>query len=541
MTEHSFQNALRSLPSVEEILQTLQNNTSLPQNVQDLPHAIKTDVIRKVIDHYRKAILNHQIDRASSESILATAIDQLELQARPSLRRAINATGIIIHTNLGRSALPDEAIQSVIDVAKGYSTLEYDTQTMERGSRHDHYEELICALTGAEAAIAVNNNAAAVMMVLHEFAHDKQAIISRGELIEIGGSFRIPDIMNFSHAQMIEVGTTNKTHLEDYARAITDETAMLLKVHTSNYRLIGFTETVEAKDLKKLAEKINKQRAKKHDTLKQTNPQETQHALNSSNKQEALPLMVYEDLGSGLFIRPKWITYEEEPTVAEAFAQGCDLISFSGDKLLGGPQAGIIIGKKLLIDRLKKNPLARALRLDKMTIAALETTLRLYLDPKKAIASIPTLNMLCTNPEEIKNRAQRLKSMLENSSASKVATFQVTRETARAGGGSLPMFDIPSYGVEVSFSSSSKTTNIDTENNPKENNHSSIQIEKGTKENHDANAQNCMQYLIQKHPIPIIGRINHQKLIFDTRTLLHDTELEEIVKAFCSYVKTITK
>ena len=412
---------------------------------------------------------------------------------------------------------------------------------MERGSRHDHYEELICALTGAEAAIAVNNNAAAVMMVLHEFAHDKQAIISRGELIEIGGSFRIPDIMNFSHAHMIEVGTTNKTHLEDYARAITDETAMLLKVHTSNYRLIGFTETVEAKDLKKLADKINKQRAKKHDTLKQTNPQETQHALNSSNKQEALPLMVYEDLGSGLFIRPKWITYEEEPTVAEAFAQGCDLISFSGDKLLGGPQAGIIIGKKLLIDRLKKNPLARALRLDKMTIAALETTLRLYLDPKKAIASIPTLNMLCTNPEEIKDRAQRLKSMLENSSASKVATFQVTRETARAGGGSLPMFDIPSYGVEVSFSSSSKTANIDTENNPKENNHGSIQIEKEAKENHDADAQNCMQYLIQKHPIPIIGRINHQKLIFDTRTLLHDTELEEIVKAFCSYVKTITK
>lgn len=541
MTERSFQNALRSLPSVEEILQTLQNNTSLPQNVQDLPHAIKTDVIRKVIDHYRKAILNQQIDHTSSESILATTIDQLELQTRPSLRRAINATGIIIHTNLGRSALPDEAIQSVIDVAKGYSTLEYDTQTMERGSRHDHYEELICALTGAEAAIAVNNNAAAVMMVLHEFAHDKQAIISRGELIEIGGSFRIPDIMNFSHAHMIEVGTTNKTHLEDYARAITDETAMLLKVHTSNYRLIGFTETVEAKDLKKLADKINKQRAKKHDTLKQINPQETQHALNSSNKQEALPLMVYEDLGSGLFIRPKWITYEEEPTVAEAFAQGCDLISFSGDKLLGGPQAGIIIGKKLLIDRLKKNPLARALRLDKMTIAALETTLRLYLDPKKAIASIPTLNMLCTNPEEIKDRAQRLKSMLENSSASKVATFQVTRETARAGGGSLPMFDIPSYGVEVSFLSSSKTANIDTENNPKENNHSSIQIEKGAKENHDADAQNCMQYLIQKHPIPIIGRINHQKLIFDTRTLLHDTELEEIVKAFCSYVKTITK
>lgn len=509
MAESSFQNALRSLPSVEEILQALQGSTSLPQNVRDLPHAIKADVVRKAIDDHRQAILNHRIDHVSFESILATVLEQLKLQAHPSLRRTINATGIIIHTNLGRSALSNEAIEAVVDVAKGYSTLEYDTQTMERGSRHDHCEELICALTGAESAIAVNNNAAAVMMVLHEFAHDKQAIISRGELIEIGGSFRIPDIMDFSHAHMVEVGTTNKTHLKDYARAITDETAMLLKVHTSNYRLIGFTESVEAKDLKKLADEVNRQRIQRqqHDSG-QADQQGSQHSLEPSDRQGPLPLMVYEDLGSGLFIRPKWITYEEEPTVAEAFSQGCDLVSFSGDKLLGGPQAGIIIGKKVLIDRLKKNPLARALRLDKMTIAALEATLRLYLDPKKAMASIPTLNMLCADPEEIEDRAQRLKSMLENSSASKIASFQVTKETARAGGGSLPMFDIPSYGVEMSFSPSTS-------------------------------AQSCMEYLVQTNPVPIIGRINHQKLVFDARTLLHETDLEEIARAVSAYADQI--
>lgn len=526
MADQSIQEALRSLPSVEEILQNLslsKKNTLLA----DLPHALKADIIRKEIDTRRSAILANQHADTDASSITEAVIDQLELQANPSLRRVVNATGIIVHTNLGRSVLADEALESVIEVAKGYSTLEYDTQAMERGSRHIHYEELICALTGAEAAIAVNNNAAAVMMVLHEFAQDKQAIISRGELIEIGGSFRIPDIMDFSHAHMVEVGTTNKTHLSDYENAITNNTAMLLKIHTSNYRLVGFTESVDIKDLRKLANAVNKQRnsataqmphAAQASYLDQTpfsaqapflaqEPLSTQapyttHGQPSQPAPE--PLLVYEDLGSGLFIRPKWLTADQEPTVSESLCQGCDLLSFSGDKLLGGPQAGIIVGKKELIDRLKKNPLARALRLDKMTIAALEATLRLYLDPNKAMKAIPTLKMLCAMPEEIQETANKLKTALDQSDASKIADFKVTQDISRSGGGSLPMLDIPTYCVEAIFK------------------------DRGS-------AQECMEYLAQKRRIPVIGRITHQKLLFDARTLIDENDLNEIVSGMSEY------
>lgn len=531
MADQSIQEALRSLPSVEEILQ----NLSLSKKnalLADLPHALKADIIRKEIDTRRSAILANQHADTDASSITEAVIDQLELQANPSLRRVVNATGIIVHTNLGRSVLADEALESVIEVAKGYSTLEYDTQAMERGSRHIHYEELICTLTGAEAAIAVNNNAAAVMMVLHEFAQDKQAIISRGELIEIGGSFRIPDIMDFSHAHMVEVGTTNKTHLSDYENAITNDTAMLLKVHTSNYRLVGFTESVDIKDLRKLADAVNKQRnsattqmphAAQASYSAQTSfsaqapflaqePLSTQapyttHGQPSQPAPE--PLLVYEDLGSGLFIRPKWLTADQEPTVSESLCQGCDLLSFSGDKLLGGPQAGIIIGKKELIDRLKKNPLARALRLDKMTIAALEATLRLYLDPNKAMKAIPTLKMLCAMPEEIQETANKLKTALDQSEASKAADFKVTQDISRSGGGSLPMLDIPTFCVEAIFKDRSS-------------------------------AQECMEYLVQKRRRPVIGRITHQKLLFDARTLIDENDLNEIVSGMSEYARQDT-
>ena len=534
MADQSIQEALRSLPSVEEILQNLslsKKNTLLA----DLPHALKADIIRKEIDARRSAILASQHTDTDASSITEAVIDQLELQANPSLRRVVNATGIIVHTNLGRSVLADEALASVIEVAKGYSTLEYDTQAMERGSRHIHYEELICALTGAEAAIAVNNNAAAVMMVLHEFAQNKQAIISRGELIEIGGSFRIPDIMDFSHAHMVEVGTTNKTHLSDYANAITNDTAMLLKVHTSNYRLVGFTESVDIKDLRKLADAVNKQRnssaAQMPYSAEVSYSAEIPHAAQTSHSVEACysaqtpfsgqapyttygqparpapePLLVYEDLGSGLFIRPKWLTADQEPTVSESLCQGCDLLSFSGDKLLGGPQAGIIVGKKELIDRLKKNPLARALRLDKMTIAALEATLHLYLDPDKAMKAVPTLKMLCAMPEEIQETANSLKTALDQSETSKIADFKVTQDVSRSGGGSLPMLDIPTYCVEAIFKGKS-------------------------------NAQECMEYLVQKRRIPVIGRITHQKLLFDVRTLIDENDLNEIVSGMSEYAR----
>lgn len=528
MTDQTLQASLRALPSVEEVLQAL--NSSTHETAKSLPHTVKVDIIRKEIDHVRETLLarsssteallthssrkeallpnssadSHNFADTVKNSIIQSVVAQLTLQARPSLRPVINATGIIIHTNLGRSVLAKEAIQSVVEVAQAYSTLEYRTSTMERGSRHDHYEELICALTGAEAAIAVNNNAAAVMMVLHEFAREKQAVISRGELIEIGGSFRIPDIMDFSHAEMVEVGTTNKTHLSDYERAITENTALLLKVHTSNYRLVGFTESVEAKELKKLADAINQQRF---------NTSNLQSQGSSNKASSPVPLLVYEDLGSGMFIRPSWLPHHEEPTVSEALAQGCDLVSFSGDKLLGGPQAGIIIGKKNLIERLKKNPLARALRLDKMTIAALEATLRLYLDPQRAIAAIPTLAMLCASSEETQAKAQQLKALLEQSSAAAIASFEIVEDIARAGGGSLPMYDIPSYAVEVTF---------DTAHNP------------------DANAQNCMEYLVQKHHSVIVGRISHHKLMFDVRTLVGEDDLSKIVEGMNSFTASLS-
>lgn len=468
--------ALRSLPSVDAVLGLL--GRIIDETA--FPHELLISCIREEIEAQREAILSEGFVPHAPDAVQGT-LARLKAKGEPSLKRVVNATGVIVHTNLGRSVLAPQAVEAVENVARGYSTLEYDTRLMQRGSRHVHCEELICTLTGAEAAIAVNNNAAAVMMVLNEFARNRQAVISRGELIEIGGSFRIPDIMDFSNAEMVEVGTTNKTHLSDFKRAITPQTAMLLKVHTSNYRLIGFTESVSAKELKGLAEKENKKR------------QET----------EAEDLLVYEDLGSGVLLGLDELQGCEEPTVAEAL-RGCDLVSFSGDKLLGGPQAGIIVGKEHLIDRLKKNPLARALRLDKMTIAALEATLHLYLDPKEARRSIPTLRMLAESAQEVQARAESLQAILLNSLPEGTCDITVVPSTARAGGGSLPMYDIPSYAVELAPNG--------------------------------WDAQECASFLSQKNHTPIVARINHENLLFDVRTLLGEEEQSEIAEALKSYL-----
>ena len=467
--------ALRALPAVDEVLTML--SRSIP--MEAFPHELVVDCIRKEVEAARNLIIEGKT-APSEEGIANGTLRRLQAQAEPSLKRVINATGVIIHTNLGRSALAPQAVTAVENVAKGYSTLEYDLASMQRGSRHSHCEELICTLTGAEAAIAVNNNAAAVMMVLNEFARNRQAIISRGELIEIGGSFRIPDIMDFSNARMVEVGTTNKTHPSDYERAITSETAMLLKVHTSNYRLIGFTESVRAKDLKAIATRENERR-------------------NGTGEEE---LLVYEDLGSGMLLPLRGLEGYGEPTVTEAL-EGCDLVSFSGDKLLGGPQAGIIVGNKRLIDRLKKNPLARALRLDKMTIAALEATLRLYLDPEKAYESIPTLHMLTAPIETVGAKAEALRQAICASVPKDSCKISVVESVARAGGGSLPMYDIPSYAVEI--------------------------------ERAGWNAQECAAYLVQNHQIPVIARISREKLLFDARTIMDDEEIKEIAAALASF------
>lgn len=470
---------LKSLPQIEEILK----QPCMQQIAADLPHEVVTDAARAEVDALRKAILAGESPTINLQDI-AQAASQRALRLRAaSLRGVINASGVIIHTNLGRSVLAPEAVEAVNEVIRGYSTLEYSVENMARGSRHDHCEQLICALTGAEAAIAVNNNAAAVMMILSEFAAGHEAIVSRGELVEIGGSFRIPDVMRQSHADMVEVGATNKTHIFDYERAISENTSMLLKVHPSNYRMIGFTESVSVRQLRHLADEYNAQR------------------------EDDKKMLVYEDQGSGVFLHLNQFGEYTEPTVADSLRSGADLVSFSGDKLLGGPQAGIIVGNKDLIARLKKHPLARVLRLDKMTLAALEATLRLYLDPEQAKKRIPTIRMLCETADEVQVRAQELHDIIAKKIDSSCASLAIVDEISRAGGGALPMCDIPTRAVALTFA-------------------------KGT-------ALGCETFLTKRCSTPIIARISQEMVMFDARTLLSTQEMEAIAQGLADYFASI--
>ena len=472
---------LRALPQVEEVL----GHPALQQAVRKLDRSIVADAVRQAVDDVRQGILAGCIDSVEPDAIAAAAqLKTLSLRQR-SLRRVINASGVIVHTNLGRSPLAKGAVDAVNDVISGYSTLEYSTQTMARGSRHSHCEQLICVLTGAESAIAVNNNAAAVMMVLSEFAAGHEAVVSRGEEVEIGGSFRIPDIMAQSHASMVEVGATNKTHPYDYERAISNSTAMLLKVHRSNFRVIGFTDEVTVGELRQIADKANAARI-------------------DCNEPD---ILVYEDQGSGAFVRLDCFGDYAEPTVAQSIAQGADLVSFSGDKLLGGPQAGIIAGRKELIDRLKKNPLARALRLDKMTLAALEATLRLYLDPQRAQKEIPTLRMLSASAKSVLPAAESLAEKLRATLPCSATDITVEQSICRAGGGALPMCDIDSWAVAISFKQGS--------------------------------VADCQRHMISNRTLPVIGRVSHDKLFLEVRTLLSEQEADECATALEEYFKTL--
>jgi L-seryl-tRNA(Ser) seleniumtransferase len=469
---------LKSLPQIEEVLQ----HPALAPVASQLPRSLVADAARTAVDALRARILAGEAPSVNIDAIARDAAQRALALTAPSLRRVINASGVIIHTNLGRSVLAPEAIEAVDQVIAGYSTLEYSVENMARGSRHAHCEKLICALTGAEAAIAVNNNAAAVMMVLTEFAGNHEAVVSRGELVEIGGSFRIPDIMELSHARMVEIGTTNKTHDRDYQRAITDDTAMLLKVHPSNYRMIGFTDTVGIATLRTIADNANAGRAADERVL------------------------VYEDQGSGAFLRLESFGDYAEPTVAESLHAGADLVSFSGDKLLGGPQAGIIVGSKDLIDRLKSNPLARALRLDKMTLAALEATLRLYLAPDAA-ERIPTVRMLSEDPEAVRVRAEALRADLADRLPRSCANLQVIPEISRAGGGSLPMCDIPTFALEVEFL--------------------------------QGDAQSCDEYLVRRCATPIVARVKQDRLLCDLRTVLGAEERATIAQGILDYFASL--
>jgi L-seryl-tRNA(Ser) seleniumtransferase len=407
-----LQKLLRQLPSVDEILL----DDKIQQAVANSSRPIVVESIRQAIDELRAAILNKQpLEGDLSEPIVKRTLELTASKMQYNLRPVINATGIVLHTNLGRAVLSVKAQAAIQQVAQGYSNLELDLDTGERGSRYSHIVDLLKKLTGCEDAMVVNNNAAAVLLVLDTLARGKEVIVSRSQLVEIGGSFRVPEVMEASGAKLVEVGTTNKTYIDDYAKAINEDTGALLKVHTSNYRIVGFTHDASTAELVALGREKN------------------------------IPLV--EDLGSGYLINLHSFDIIDEPRVQDLVADGVDVVTFSGDKLLGGPQGGIIVGKKEFIERMKKNPLTRAIRVDKLTLAALEATLREYLDPKQVLLSNPTLKMLITPAEHLYKNAERLKKSL-----SKVlpgTTINIKQDYSQAGGGSLPLTNIPTYAVTI--------------------------------------------------------------------------------------------
>ena len=402
----------RALPSMDACLSALSGH--------DLPHAHLRALVQAFLEQRRADIRAGYVadsDALTLDALLPALTSFVRDKARPRLRRVLNATGVVIHTNLGRSALAEEAVRAAALAAGGYCNLEYDLSTGERGCRHSLVEGLVRELTGAEAAVVVNNNAAAVLLMLDTLCKGGEVVVSRGQLVEIGGSFRIPDVMARSGAILREVGATNRTHLFDYARAINENTRALLRVHTSNYRIAGFHADVPLEDMAALA------------------------------REHGLPLL--EDLGSGSFVDFTPWGLPGEPTARGVLRAGADMVTFSGDKVLGGPQAGIIAGRSDLISLIRANQLIRALRCDKMTLAALEATLRLYLDPDKALARIPTLRRITMSPAELSRRAKRLARALRRALPPGSARVNVAAGVSRVGGGSFPERDLPTTLVCV--------------------------------------------------------------------------------------------
>jgi len=444
---------LRRLPAISVILQ----DPRIRELEVSHPHSIVADAASEVVQGLREEILlekHRPDDNYDLDAIVDLVIERVREKVRPNLRKVVNATGIVLHTNLGRAVLSKAAVKAINEVAGSYSNLELDLETGERGTRYAHVEELLCRLTGAEAGLVVNNNAGAVLLVLNTLAKGSEVIVSRGQLIEIGGSFRIPDVMAQSGAVLVEVGTTNKTHLKDYERAVNEHTALLLKVHTSNYRIIGFASEVSVEELVWLG------------------------------REKSLP--VFEDLGSGVLIDFSKYGIIREPTVRESVAAGVDVVTCSGDKLFGGPQAGIIVGREDIISRIKKNPLTRALRVDKFTIAAMEATLRLYFDDDKAVKEIPTLNMITMPGKQLRQRAQELSARIEEAVGSKVHTG-VVEGFSQVGGGALPEQNIPTFLVSL---------------NP-----TGITV-------------NTLEEKLRKMEPPVLARIQKDRLLLDPRTLL---------------------
>ncbi len=402
---------LRGLPKIDEILSIFDENF-LNTNGRE----VVLTTLREIIDENRKAILKGEVNYTlTKEDAKVECEKRLLKKKEKNLKRVINGTGVIIHTNLGRSLLSEEATYAVSSVASSYSNLEYDLEKGARGSRYSLIEEIIKDITGAEGALVVNNNASAIMLVLNSLCENKEVIVSRGQLVEIGGSFRIPDVMKFSRAKLVEVGTTNRTHIYDYEDGITEETSALLKVHSSNFKIVGFTKEVSTKELCDLGKERN--------------------------------IPVIEDIGSGVLIDLSKYGLEKEPTVIESLESGVDVVTFSGDKMLGGAQAGIIVGKKKFIEKIKRNQLTRALRVDKFTLAALEITLKHYLNEKEAIEKIPTLHMMTLSSEKIKKRAERFVCMTK--SLNSYYDFSIEEGFSTVGGGAMPDSKLETYLVKI--------------------------------------------------------------------------------------------
>jgi L-seryl-tRNA(Ser) seleniumtransferase len=414
--EEPIQDLLRKLPAVDRLIELARAEACF----ELIPHSVVVSCIRAVLDTDRRRIRAGQGSPGGQELAERAVLERVKAAVaaamQPRLRRVVNATGVVIHTNLGRSLLAEEAVANLAAVAGRYSNLEYDLAEGRRGSRYMAVRDLLCEITGAEDAMVVNNNAGAVLLSLETLARGRQVIVSRGDLVEIGGSFRIPDVMTKSGAVLKEVGTTNRTHLRDYEDAIDSGVALLLKVHWSNYSIVGFTAQVALKELVALGAR------------------------------HGLPVM--EDLGSGTFIDFSKHGLPKEPTVQDSVASGADVVTFSGDKLLGGPQAGVIVGRSGMLERIRKNPINRALRIDKLTLAALEATLRLYRDEKRALAAIPTLRMLTEKEAAIEARARELAQRLAEVEDARLACELVQRPS-KAGGGALPLLELPSCCLQV--------------------------------------------------------------------------------------------
>ncbi|WP_226658219.1 L-seryl-tRNA(Sec) selenium transferase [Pseudalkalibacillus hwajinpoensis] len=458
---------LREIPPIHQIQEALLKE----ERGREFPHDLLKQLIQEEVNDLREALIKERYtgkarDRHGFQSeIIASIKEKMASLNANHLIPVINATGVVLHTNLGRARLSDAALDHMMEVAKSYSTLEYNLAEGIRGSRHTIVEEAICKATGAEAAMVVNNNAAAVFLILSALAKEKEVVVSRGELVEIGGSFRVSSIMEESGARLKEVGTTNKTHPADYEQAVNDETAMLMKVHRSNFAIVGFTSEVDREQLASIAKKQQ--------------------------------VIFYEDLGSGALYDYRKDGIGEEPTVQETLAAGADLVSFSGDKLLGGPQAGMVAGKKELIDRLKRHQLARVLRVDKFTLAALEATLgeHLYKDG----TNIPTIRDITAKAEEIRKRASQFKEQLEKKCS--YYKVEVEASVSQVGGGTMPAVELPTYVVAI------RTNDYPV---------------------------NELEEKLRRSEQPIITRIKDDKILIDLRTVTTDEEaviLSELVNS----------